>query len=132
MPRKLGLVCQRVDRVVVNVKAACRALDHDAARGVGDDPMQKRFGLPRRDGRDELDVFEGPLDFVHGFEVSRHPKRELERGDVAGALDASMRELRAAGEVQARDGQSSLVRAVEIQRVAVHDRADAHDGEGRA
>ena len=62
---------------------------------------------------------------VDGIEIACHPQREFEGRDVVGAFDRLMHELRVAGEIQSRDGQTMLVGAVEIHRTVGHDHAHA-------
>ena len=87
--------------------------------------MQQRLLLAGHDLGDEGHVLQRLLDFVDGIEIACHPQREFEGRDVVGAFDRLMHELRVAGEIQSRDGQTMLVGAVEIHRTVGHDHAHA-------
>ena len=98
---------------MVHMHAVRHLFDDDAALAVADDPMQQRLLLAGHDLGDEGHVLQRLLDFVDGIEIACHPQREFEGRDVVGAFDRLMHELRVAGEIQSRDGQTMLVGAVE-------------------
>ena len=114
MEAKRRLVGQHVYVVMVHMHAVRHLFDDDAALAVAG-----------HDLGDEGHVLQRLLDFVDGIEIACHPQREFEGRDVVGAFDRLMHELRVAGEIQSRDGQTMLVGAVEIHRTVGHDHAHA-------
>ena len=119
------LIGQHIDVIMMHVHAIGHLLDDDAALAVADEPVQQRLLLSRHDLGDERHVPERLLDLVDGVEITRHPQRKFERGDVFRAFDRFVDERGIAGEIQAGDGQTMFIGAVEIHRPIGHDHTHA-------
>ena len=119
------LVGEHVHIVMMNVHAVRHLLDDDASGAVTNEPVQQGFLLSRHDLGDERHVPERLLDLVDGVEITRHPQRKFERGDVFRAFDRFVDERGVAGEIQAGDGQTMFIGAVEIHRPIGHDHTHA-------
>ena len=128
MPLQSGLVCQHVGRVAHDLQAFGGRLHHNAARGVGDDPVQQRNGEAAEPLVHQRDVGQRALHIVNACEVRAHPQRELVRRHGGGARARRFGEVRVAGEVQPGDGQAVLVGAVEVQREVVGRDGHTHNG----
>ena len=91
------LIGQHIDVIMMHVHAIGHLLDDDAALAVADEPVQQRLLLSRHDLGDERHVPERLLDLVDGVEITRHPQRKFERGDVFRAFDRFVDERGVAG-----------------------------------
>ena len=128
MPGELGLVRQRIDRVVHHMQAVGHLLDHDRARAITDNPVQHRHAkLVAHRLRDNVRVGEGCLHLVNRREVGCDPHGELVGGDVRLPVNRAFGVFGKPGEVQAGNAQARVVSAIEIERVIVeHDRHADH------
>ena len=133
MPGELGLVRQRIDRVVHHMQAVGHLLDHDRARAITDNPVQHRHAeLVAHRLRNNVRVREGRLHFIDRREVRGHPNGELVGRDVRLPIDRPLGIFGEPGEVQAGNAQARVVSAIEVERVVVeHDRHTDHGVRGR-
>ena len=129
MPGESGLVGQHVHVVVEHLQARFGIFHHDAALRVGDDPVQLRHAQ-LLDGRLAHDghVCQVCFDFVDGFILAGDPKGEFVGGDVGPAFHGLGLVSGESGEVQPRNGQALVIRAVEVQGDALG--GDAHTDQG--
>ena len=129
MPGELGLVRQRIDRVVHHMQAVGHLLDHDRARAITDNPVQHRHAeLVAHRLRNDVRVREGRLHFIDRREVRGHPNGELVGRDVRLPIDRSLGIFGEPGEVQAGNAQARVVSAIEIERVVVEHHRHADHG----
>ena len=124
VPRKARLIGKHVGGVAHHLQALGGGLHHDAAAGVGDDPVQHADGEVAEALVHQRDVRQRRLDVVDLVEVRGDPQGEFVRCDCRGSRTGVVGEVCVAGEVQAGDGQAVLVGAVEVQRVPF--RRDGH------
>ncbi len=124
--RERRTVGQHPDRVVVDMQAGRCLLHRHCGAPVGYHPVQGREGqLPAEGLIDEIDNGQGGPRIVHGGACPQDPRDELERRDVASALDPGAVD-RLSGEVQAGHAQTVLVHRVKVQRVPVGHQGHAY------
>ena len=126
--RKRRVVRQHPDRVVIDVQAVRRGLDHDAAAAVGDEPVQLRA---RQLGRKRCVVHDHARERIACL-GDRGARAEQPRDECVlrhrGHALCDGRIDRVAHKVQPRDAQALLVDRVIIERVVVLDMRHADHG----
>ena len=129
MPGELGLVRQRIDRVVHHMQSVGHLLDHDRARAIADNPVQHRHAEPVAYRlRDDVRVGEGCLHLVNRREVGCDPHGELVGGDVRLPVNRAFGVFGESGEIQAGNAQPRVVSAIEIKRIVVEGHRHADHG----